>query len=233
MDQSSKSKTYLFEESKSGHLVPVVDGIYMHSMLDPIKEAYSFAEQHSEEIQRNPVGLVFGIGFGYHIHSIIEKYRLFHGEKSHWKIGVVESDPRCVLGYLEYQAKQYPELAACIQIYCAPVAALYNDRMFLDLLLQKPQIVIHKPSYQKNLSFYHEVLKFRRNNEVGSISSSLNQELLDYFPFPTGDQIHTQLEHQEFLNRIEVQDYWSKSEMFSILLHALGNETRRKDHAEK
>ncbi|MDH4469063.1 MAG: hypothetical protein QE271_13475 [Bacteriovoracaceae bacterium] len=223
--ENNISKTYLLEESKSGHLVPVVDGVYMHSMLDPIKEANSFAEQYSDEIQKNPMGIVLGVGFGYHFHALIEKYKLFHGDKTQWKLAVIESDPRNILNYLEYQSRIFPEMVSSIQIFCAPVEKLYQDKLFLDLLLKKPQIIPHKPSYQKDLQYYHSVLKFKRNNSMKSVAPLLNRNLKEYFQI----SIPENLDYFEYLKNAELSDHWDNKQMFSLLLQAIAEA----GHAEK
>jgi len=225
MNESNHSKTYRFEESKSGHMIPVVDGVYMHSMLDPIKESLSMAEQYSDDIQKNPIGLILGIGHGYHVHALHESFRIFHEDRQKWELYVIESDPRNVMSYMEYQAKHYPEISKKIKVFCLPVNQLYQNNFFLELLLKKPLIIPHRPSYQKNIDYYHSVLKFKRNNRIDAIAPLLNKEMRELMT-ESLPAAALEKEFSEYLKDIEQKNYWDFSDRVALLLQSIGIEKR-------
>ena len=72
---TEKKPSIDFIIAKSGHIVPVVDQIYLHSVYDPIKEADDYVQTHEEDLKKNPTVLMLGLGFGYHIFQIINNSR--------------------------------------------------------------------------------------------------------------------------------------------------------------
>jgi hypothetical protein len=223
----SDGKSHRFEESKSGHLVPVVDGVYMHSMLDPTKEARSLAEQYVEEIEKNPVALIMGIGLGYHVHAIFESYKSLYENNDNWELYVVEADSRNVMSYMEIQAGLYPEISKRIKVFCSPVNELYQNPFFIEILLKKPLIIPHRPSYQKNLEYYHSVLKYKRDNRVSAIAPLLRKELREL--------VTSSLPmNQDFLasvESIEKKTTWDMADRLTLLLHSIGKDQERRERS--
>lgn len=62
---------YELEESKSGYITLKYDGKYIHSKYNPIKEADNFAKGN-EELLKNNIIVLYGIGLGYHVKAILD-----------------------------------------------------------------------------------------------------------------------------------------------------------------
>ena len=55
-----KFESFKVKSSKSGHIIPVVNGVHLHSTYDPIKEAKSMVEKYYKNFKENKNVLVFG-----------------------------------------------------------------------------------------------------------------------------------------------------------------------------
>ena len=61
------------EETRNGQNTIKVNGIYLHSKYDPIKEAISFVNANIEEDQNTSGYLVLGLGLGYHVAELANR----------------------------------------------------------------------------------------------------------------------------------------------------------------
>ena len=83
------SELSLFENDQ-GIKMAKKGSIYLHNLIDPIKEGQDWAATQLQNIKNHHI-LVFGLGLGYHISALdklIEQEHLF----SQFKISVVEPD---------------------------------------------------------------------------------------------------------------------------------------------
>jgi spore maturation protein CgeB len=63
------------QTARDGNPIPHWDGYQLHSLYDPIKEGNGFAEQFLSTIDNNQKPLlVLGLGFGYHILPLIDRF---------------------------------------------------------------------------------------------------------------------------------------------------------------
>ena len=56
--------------SKTGLPIPLVNGTHLHSNYNPEREAEGFVTQNDDIISKSSRVLLFGLGFGYHIHQL-------------------------------------------------------------------------------------------------------------------------------------------------------------------
>lgn len=165
--------TYEVKFTNNGLPVPSVQGVCLHSIFDPIGEGNHFADSHIEELNDYDNFIVLGLGMGYHITSCLnylnqmnKKFRLF----------VLEPDQRIIKDFTNYQS----DLNTKITILSEPVEHLFNDETFLDLLLLKPAVLIHKSSYQQNPDYYQNFLKYRAPKEFRSFNNQISPDLKKY-----------------------------------------------------
>ena len=60
------------EQTKSGLVTMKYKGKYIHSKYDPIRESEQFVKGNMELIKK-PIIVLYGLGLGYHIESIVSK----------------------------------------------------------------------------------------------------------------------------------------------------------------
>lgn len=166
-----------FKIAKSGHLVPIVDQIFLHSIYDPMKEAEVFVESHATEIENNPSVLILGLGFGYHAIQTLERLKQIHGSKA--QLIVVEANQQLVERFISYT--QDKNLKIGFHIFTGDVQSIYASDRFLDFLLKRPNVIVHRTSFQKDKSYYESFLKFNAPQEVGGYWSALRPGLKDFF----------------------------------------------------
>lgn len=166
-----------FRLSKTGHLVPVVDQIYLHSIYDPIKEADQFVEKHQLELAKSPCALVLGLGFAYHIEQMVAFHRRQHQGQS--QIMVVEYRQDLVEKFIDDRKQK--KVPMNFQIVTGDVHKIFQMEFFLQFLLKKPSVLLHAPSYQKDQDYYQQLLNFRAHRSFQEdfplLRSSLQQAL--------------------------------------------------------
>ena len=60
-------EVYEIKESKNGLKVPVIDGVYLHSIYDPQTEGKALLKRHQDSFEEKSSILILGLGYGYHI----------------------------------------------------------------------------------------------------------------------------------------------------------------------
>ena len=83
-----------FSQSKSGHKIPIVNGVYLHSAFDPVKEAEALVIENEKNFEKENNILILGLGYGYHVNEIRSKLVLNFG--SDYKIYIIEPNSNIV-----------------------------------------------------------------------------------------------------------------------------------------
>jgi hypothetical protein len=153
-----------FRISKTGHLVPIVDQVFLHSIYDPIKEAEVFAESNASEIENNPCHLILGLGFAYHAFKVLEKLKSLHGNKA--QVIVIEANSKLVDRFISYAKDK--NINVEFNIFTGDVSAIYSNDIFLKFLLKRPQVLVHRTSFQKDKDYYQQLLKYHAPQTIES-----------------------------------------------------------------
>lgn len=209
-DKNSRLK---IQTSRSGHPVPQLDEIYLHSVYNPIKEAASFADSQMELIKRKPNILILGLGFGYHIQEIISLQKV---RFNNHKIVVIEPNKELVQMYKEHFHPNF-------EIYCYDTVAQYfEDINFTNYLTLKPTIIKHDPSFNTNKDFYVNFLTYRAPNKIDSFHHLLN-------PIAKGMlESSSRTLDESLVDVSERQHINSKSEYFLFALNAVARSAQEK-----
>lgn len=155
-------------QSKSGHLVPVVDGVELHSTYNPIKEAFDQALYHSKLFDKNPNVLILGLGMGYHVHQIDFKIREFHKK---YRIIVIE--PNSKLYQMSKHSHILPENNVSV-LHGDDIENYYNDIEFVDFLQRKPCVILHNQSFNLNETFFRRFLGFQKSHLLQNIMPTIH-----------------------------------------------------------
>ena len=144
------------EYTKHGYPVPINNGVYLHSIFDPQKEAKTFVDSQLNRINKSNTILVLGLGFGYHIDAIFNYLNKNQIEK---EICVLEPSRELIKKY-----EEFPNTLDRIKVFNPnSITELFEDIRFVNFLMNKPAILIHSNSFNQNKSFYKYFLNFTTN----------------------------------------------------------------------
>lgn len=142
--------SFEIRSSKTGLTIPVVNGVPLHSIYNPLKEAETFIQVNMNNLTGKKNILILGLGFGYHVNQAIHELRKH--QDNHFKILIIEPNIKV---YNEY-IKTLSNIPEGMTILAGRTAtALYNDSFFIDFLLKSPSVIPHSASF----NLYHEYFK--------------------------------------------------------------------------
>lgn len=146
-------------ESKNKSLVPVIKGTPLHSLHNPQREAEVFASNHLAHLSKSSNVIVLGLGFGYHIEEMCKILQLKHKSFS---LTVIEAHKELVTLWSSYQKN-----SAGVEVYSASTGKeLYENKKICELLLNRPVVIIHQPSFEVAKNFYTEFLTKRACGDI-------------------------------------------------------------------
>lgn len=152
--------------------IPVINGIHLHSIYNPIKEAEAFVDKHQEVLKHNNNFLILGLGFGYHIEEIIRT-----SQNKINQIIVIEPNQELVQSY--FQNRTLPKN---VEIKCyQDVESYFYDYHFIQFLIQRPSIIKHDTSFNLERNFYTKLLSFHCPENIDSYYSILSKTWKEYF----------------------------------------------------
>lgn len=142
--------SYEIESTKSGLKIPVINGIHLHSIYDPEKEAKDLIQENLGMLCQKKAILVFGLGLGYHLKELVGFLKNQWGND--FLIAVIEP--------LEQTVTECEKLGLLppenVLIFSGmEISELYANQAFTEFLLKKPGILPHPPS----LSFFNDYFK--------------------------------------------------------------------------
>lgn len=168
MEESNSN--YKLEKSKTGKDVPVINGVYLHSIYDPEKEAQTLIEKSSEAIKTKNYVLVFGLGYGYHIDALVKALTENH---QHFEVVVIEPNTGLIEDFL--RARPIEDERIQILNIEKPNEA-YEQEVFVEFLMNKPCIIKHETSFSINNEFFTNFLMYKAPTKVSDYSHLLIEQ---------------------------------------------------------
>ena len=163
--------TYEVKTARSGQKVPVVNGVHLHSIYNPLKEAENLTEAQLDNLKNKNEVLILGLGFGYHVNAVIEKLILFHGEN--YKVIVIEPNSQVYEDCLSSQLI----IEKNITIYTGLNSSeLYGELSLIHFLLRKPVMIAHPPSFNLYHNYFKNFLTFEAPQNIKSILEFVKAE---------------------------------------------------------
>ncbi|MBI2521503.1 MAG: hypothetical protein HYV97_13885 [Bdellovibrio sp.] len=147
--------------SRSNLPVPIWRGVQLHSIYDPIKEAENFITSAFAPLREKKNLLIFGLGFGYHIASLLKK---LNEEGLQTTVMVIEPEEEIYRKFLEIIGPGSFKIIAG-----KSVRDLYRDQNFIDFLCKKPGIIRHPASFNLHVEYFKELLSYRATNTVAEL----------------------------------------------------------------
>lgn len=178
-----KISSYEVKTSRTNQKVPVVNGVHLHSIYNPFKEAETLINTQLENLTQKNELLILGLGFGYHINYAIEKMTEFHG--NNFRIVVIEPNNEVHKDCLENDLLNKKN----VLVYSGFTSKeLYSDLDLVHFLLRKPAMIAHPASFNLYQYYFKSILTFEAPETI--------EEIMTY------TQVH---EVKDYLKRFESQ----------------------------
>lgn len=162
------------QSSRNGLSIPVINGVYLHSVYNPQKEAEAFVEKYEQILAKKNRIIVLGLGFGYHIEEVAKKLN----EKGSYKIVVIEPNQALVNVFQQTR----PFYDNNIEIYSyTTIEEYYLNEGMAQFLREKPGIIKLDTSFNLNKEFFRDFLTFKAKPEIENYKDHLSQESKSLF----------------------------------------------------
>ncbi|MBC96269.1 MAG: hypothetical protein CME63_00825 [Halobacteriovoraceae bacterium] len=142
--------------SKSEQPIPVINGVHLHSIYNPEREANGFVSNQLEVLKSSAHILIFGLGFGYHISQIEEKMKSFH--PGGYRIFVIEPNQSILNKWEELSPNSFSEHVSVVSY--DSIKEFYKDRELVDFMSCKPSVIPHPASFQLNMGFFKDFMSY-------------------------------------------------------------------------
>lgn len=157
--------SYEIKTSRTEQKVPVVNGVHLHSIYNPFKEAETLIESNIEALTNKNEVLILGLGFGYHVNHAIEKLTELHG--NNFKIIVIEPNHQVHQDCLRLDLLNKKN----VLVYSGFTAQeLYRDLDLIHFLLRKPTMIAHPASFNLYQMYFKTFLTFVAPTQLDEIS---------------------------------------------------------------
>jgi len=224
MDMSPQNSTYEIKTSRTGKKIPVVDGVHLHSTYDPARESEGLIARHVSTLKKKKFILFMGLGFGYHINDAIKILKEHHG--SDYKIYIIEPNNDVAKDCLRLNFINNPSVRI---LAGKTINDLFNDKIFIDFLLNSPGIIAHPSSFNLHSKYFKTFLQYKAENTLKAIIENLKtEEIKKFFAKYPEDMEFNDLIYKKLLKEK------NNSDQFAYLLLTLEYMTRSsKTHEEK
>lgn len=165
-----RNSQYEFQPSRNGLTVPVINGVYLHSIYNPIKEAEAFAKGHEQNLIIKNKVLVLGLGFGYHIEEIAKILNTHHKT---FEIVILEPNQKLVEDFIDTRNFEDSNIKI---ISKSKVKDLFEDWQFIEFLMQRPCIIKHDTSFILEKDFYTRFLGYQASKEIFHFKNLLTED---------------------------------------------------------
>lgn len=195
--------SYEVKTSRTEQKVPVVNGVHLHSIYNPAKEAENLVTAQLEGLKTKNEVLILGLGFAYHVNAIIDKLSEFHGDD--FKIIVIEPNVQvydeCVKLNLLHKKN--------IVIYSGFTSTeLFSDLDLIHFLLKKPAMIAHPASFNLYQNYFKKVLTFEAPQDIGSIQDFIESlEIKKYLDGFDQDQTFEDVLYDEIPSKATLDEY--------------------------
>lgn len=151
--------------SRTEQKVPVVNGVHLHSIYNPFKEAENLINSNLEALENKNEVLILGLGFGYHVNFAIEKLTEMYG--NNFKVVVIEPNSRVHEECLSLDLLNKKN----VLVYSGFTAnELYSDLDLIHFLLRKPAMIAHPASFNLYQLYFKNFLTFEAPTKLEDIS---------------------------------------------------------------
>lgn len=204
---------YEVKKSRTESYVPVVNGVHLHSIYNPEKEAQSLIDAHIHALKEKNEVIILGLGFGYHVNYAIAKMQEIHG--NNFRIIVIEPNHEVYKDCLEKDLLNKKN----ILVYSGFTAKeLYCDIDLIHFLLRKPAIIAHAASFNLYQLYFKDFLTFTAPTfGEGLISFVQSIEIKKYLEQQSMDKTLEEILEEDIANKKN----FSSMDFLAMALHEM------------
>jgi hypothetical protein len=150
--------------AKNGLKVPYINGVHLHSIYNPIREAETLVKSNIQLIREKPTALILGLGLAYHVHKIADALNQHHDQ---YHIMII--DP-CIQSYqycIDNNIIDSPSITVKAGI---PAEEVYQHNDVIDFLVSQPSLIAHPASFNLYDEYYKDFLSHRAQTNLGSLA---------------------------------------------------------------
>lgn len=171
-----RNSRYELQPARNGLTVPVINGVYLHSIYNPSKEAIAFGQANEKNLTHKNKVLILGLGFGYHVEEIA---KILNRNHKSYEIVILEPNEKLVNDFITTRNFEDKN----IKIICAQkVRDLFEDWNFINFLMSKPCIIKHDTSFILEKNFFTGFLAYQAPKDILNyrrLLSPASQELFN------------------------------------------------------
>lgn len=168
--------SYEVKNARTGQLIPVVNGVHLHSVYNPIKESEALLEKNRDSLEKKNEVLILGLGFAYHVNKISEFLRSVHGD--HFKIVIIEPNLQV---YNDVLTTGLLDRNNALVYSGFRANELYHDIDLVNFLLRKPTVIAHPASFNLYQDYFKSILTYEAPKSIGqSLENVTNAEIRNY-----------------------------------------------------
>jgi hypothetical protein len=159
-----KTISYEVKISRNEEKIPVVNGVHLHSIYNPFKEAEGLVAAQAEALRNKKEILVLGLGFGYHVNTITDKLTQLYDDD--FRVVVIEPNSQV---YDDCIALNLLKKKNVLVYSGFNSNKLYSDLNLIHFLLRKPAIIAHPPSFNLYQNYFKAFLTFEAPRHIKEI----------------------------------------------------------------
>ncbi|MCB9094631.1 MAG: hypothetical protein H6621_06130 [Halobacteriovoraceae bacterium] len=159
-------------ENHNGYQIPIANGVYLDSKIDPIKDAEQFCLKHEKEIQSHNNFLVLGLASGFHINAIAKK---LYKRKNSFCITIIEPNVQLIRNYQNNNKNLFDSFN--IRFFNQTADLLYTNEHFINFLIRKPAIFIYPTSFKANKNYFTDILTYTPDHRLSRYANFIDYEL--------------------------------------------------------
>lgn len=168
--------SYEVKTSRTDQKVPVVNGVHLHSIYNPFKEAEGLVEAQLDSLKNKNEVLILGLGFAYHVNAIIEKLASLYGDD--FKVIVIEPNSQI---YIDCRAFDLLNNKNVLVYDGFESKELYRDLDLIHFLLRKPAVIAHPASFNLYQNYFKAFLTFEAPKAISGIKTYVSSaEVVNY-----------------------------------------------------
>lgn len=150
------AKSVEIKSSKTDLPVPVIEGVHLHSIYNPVREAEGFITASEEQIKKSKNILVFGLGLGYHLARLEDRLKALY--QNDYQVFVIEPNGEL---YQKWKELRPNILSANIKVVTKEdIKSYYQERELVEFLSERPTILPHPASFQLNETFFKTFMTY-------------------------------------------------------------------------
>ncbi len=210
MNHLPKISSYEVKTSRTEQKVPVVNGVHLHSIYNPFKEAETLISSNIDALTNKNEVLILGLGFGYHVNYAIEKLTELHG--NNFKIIVIEPNLQVHQDCLNLDLLNKKN----VLVYSGFTAQeLYRDLDLVHFLLRKPAMIAHPASFNLYQMYFKTFLTFEAPTNITEIAGFT--EVSEVKKYLKNIEQNTTFE-EAFYNQLPKKDHFNSMDFLAMAL---------------